>query len=399
MAADELRRHNLSTVLERLHLLGPRSRSELAAVTGLNRSTIADLIGELTDLGLVDEGPGATSTGPGRPSLVVRARPTGAIAVAIEIAVDSIAVAAVGLGGHVFNQERIARPRDRTGPADTITDLVPLIRPLLDSLPPDHRIAGVGVSVAGITRRGDGIVRLGPNLGWSEVRLGRLVGDALGIDTLVLVANEADLGALGEFRRGLYPGVRDLVYVQGEVGIGVGVIADGRPLVGTAGYAGEAGHMKVNPDGRTCRCGGSGCWETEAGEAALLHLMNTPPATGLATVEAIESRASTGDPDVLQAIAGIGWWLGLGIGNLINIFNPEIVVLGGMYHRLFPFIEAATIEAVRRSALQAPAELVSIVRSGLGVNAGLIGAGEAALNRVIADPAGQRLTVAGPLRA
>jgi predicted NBD/HSP70 family sugar kinase len=392
MAAEELRRHNLSAVLERLHLLGPRSRSELTAVTGLNRSTIADLIGELTDLGLADERPGATSTGPGRPSLVVRARPTGAIALAIEIAVDSIAMAAVGLGGHVFGQQRMARSRARTGPGDTTSDLVPLMHRLLGSLPPDHRIAGVGVSVAGITRRDDGVVRLGPNLGWSEVPLGSLLVDALGIDTPVLIANEADLGALGEYRRGLHPGVRNLVYVHGEVGIGVGIIADGRPLVGTAGYAGEAGHMKVNPNGRICRCGGLGCWETEAGEAALLRLMDTPSDTGLASVESIESRASTGDPVVLDAMAGIGRWLGLGIGNLINIFNPEIVVLGGMYHRLFPFIETTMTQAVSRSALRAATDLVSIVPSGLGVEAALVGAGEAALSRVIANPAGQRTT-------
>ena len=106
VAADELRRHNLAAVVESLHLHGPVSRSELTATTGLNRSTIADLIGELTNLGLVEEGPAVAPSGPGRPSPMVRTRPQGAVVLAIELSVDSVAVATVGLGGHVYEQVR-----------------------------------------------------------------------------------------------------------------------------------------------------------------------------------------------------------------------------------------------------------------------------------------------------
>jgi len=374
-------------VLERLHLLGPVSRSKLTGMTGLNRSTIADLIGELAALGLVEEGPGLATSGPGRPSPVVQARPEGAVVLAVEMSVDSIAVATVGLGGFVYNRLRVARPRARFSPQETVYDVAKLAGPLLGSLPNKHAFAGVGVGVVGITRRSDGFVHLAPNLGWHDVPLAEMLVGELGLDTEVMVANDADLGALAEHCR-VRPGVSNLVYVSGEVGIGIGAIVDGKPLLGSAGYAGEAGHMLINPDGRRCRCGAIGCWETEAGEAALLRRAGSPASvSGLDALLSVADRAAAEDETALRAITEVGRWLGYGIGNLINIFNPELVVLGGMYHRLFPFLEAAVDEGVRSRALDAPRAMTTIARSGLNTDAALIGASEMVFSRVIADPA------------
>jgi len=205
----------------------------------------------------------------------------------------------------------------------------------------------------------------------------------------VLVANDADLGALAEHRRGVRPGVGHLLYVAGEVGIGIGVIIDGKPLLGSAGYAGEAGHTLVDPQGQRCRCGAVGCWETEAGEEALLRRAGLRGrSTGLGTIDLVVERAQAGDEKTLQAIAEVGRWLGIGIGNLINIFNPEIVVLGGLYQRLYPYLEAAVREGVALRALAAPGESVTIACSGIGSDAALIGAAELVLTEVILDPAG-----------
>ena len=300
VAADEVRRHNLSAVLERVHLDGPVSRSELSTITGLNRSTIADLVGELTALGLVDEGPGPTGSGPGRPSAVVQTRPQGAAVLAIELSVDSIAVATVGLGGHVYNRLRVARPRERFSPGETVQDVAKLAGPLLDSLPPEHVLVGVGAAVVGVVRRSDGFVHLAPNLGWKNVPLGTMLAAELHLAAPVLVANDADLGALAEHRRGVLPGVGHLIYVAGEVGIGVGVIVDGKPLLGSAGYAGEAGHTLVNPQGQKCRCSAVGCWETEAGEGALLRRAGLRGRiTGLGAVDLVVERAHSGDEKTL----------------------------------------------------------------------------------------------------
>jgi len=204
-----------------------------------------------------------------------------------------------------------------------------------------------------------------------------------------VVANEADLGAVAEYRRGVRPGVRNLIYISGEVGIGAGVIIDGEPLLGAAGYAGEAGHTLINPVGRRCGCGATGCWETEAGEAALLRHAGAGVApTGLASLDALSAGAAAGEKAVLTAMAEVGKWLGIGIGNLINLFNPEVVVLGGLYHRFFGFLEASVTRAARAQALAAPWSRVTIAASGLGADATLVGAAELALTPTIADPAG-----------
>lgn len=385
VAADEVRRHNLGAVLERLHLAGPLSRSELTKATGLNRSTIADLLAELTAVGLVEERPGAPGSGPGRPSPMVQVRPHRASVLAIELAVDSIAVATVGLGGHVYNLVRVARPRGRFSPEETVQDVAKLAGPLLDSLPADHSLVGVGVAVVGITRRSDGFVHLAPNLGWRDVPISAMLAGELDLGAPVLAANEADLGALAEHRRGGHPGIANLVYISGEVGIGAGVILDGKPLLGSAGYAGEAGHTLINPEGSVCRCGAIGCWETEAGEAALLRLAGVSGGAGRLTE--VAERATAGDERTLGAIANVGRWLGLGIGNLVNLFNPDLVVLGGLYQRLFTFLEPSVLEGARRRMLAAPGQMATITCSALGPDASLIGAAELVLSSVIADPA------------
>jgi predicted NBD/HSP70 family sugar kinase len=389
VAAEELRRHNLAAVLERLHLSGPLSRSALTATSGLNRSTVADLIGELTALGLVEEGPAAATSGPGRPSPLARTRPEGAAALAVEVSVDSVAVATVGLGGHVYDQLRVPRPRRRFPPQETLRELATLAAPLLAALPPGHLLAGVGAAVAGVTRRSDGFVHLAPNLGWRNVPLGAMLATELGLTDPVLVANEADLGALAEHRRGAGVGVGHLIYVSGEAGIGAGIIYDGRPMLGSAGYAGEAGHTLINPNGHRCGCGALGCWEAEAGEAALARRAQLPSTVaGLGVLDTVLARAGAGDRATLAAVADVGRWLGLGIGNLVNVFNPELVVLGGFYHALFPYLEAAVAEGARMRAMDAPGAAARIVPSGLGADAVLIGAAELALSEVVADPAG-----------
>ena len=401
VAAEELRRHNLAAVLERLHLSGPQSRSELTARTGLNRSTVADLIGELTALGLAEEGPAPATSGPGRPSPLVRARPQGAAVLAVEVSVDSIAVATAGLGGVVYDQARVARPRRRFSPQETVRVVAKLAEPLLVSLPADHVLAGVGAGVVGVTRRSDGFLHVAPNLGWRNVPLGAMLATEFGLAAPVLVANEADLGALAEHRRGVGVGVGHLIYVSGGAGIGVGIIHDGKPMLGSAGYAGEAGHTLINPNGQRCGCGALGCWEAEAGEAALARRAGIPATVaGLGVLGTVLTRARAGDRPTLAALADIGRWLGLGIGNLVNVLNPELVVLGGFYHALFPYLEAAVAEGVRARTMDAPGGVARMASSRLGADALLIGAAELALSDVVADPArtaGRGMRVRSPV--
>ncbi len=375
-------------VLERLTYAGEMTRSQLAEHTGLNRSTIRDLIGELTSLGFVVEDRGTTSVGPGRPSSVARVRPTGAVVLAVELEVDSLTVATVGLGGHIFDKVTVPGPGDRQPPADMVTRVAGLAGPLLGSLPSDSNVVGVGVAVAGVVRRHDGFLHVAPNLGWSNVPLAGMISSALGMN-MVMMANEADLGALAEHRRTSAGQKRHIIFIAGEVGVGIGIIYDGKPMLGAAGYAGEAGHTMVNPDGRKCRCGSIGCWETEVGEEALARLMGrTGTSPRQDVVSEVLRRAHAGDPEAFAALNHLGRWLGIGVGNLINTFNPELVVIGGFFAELYPFLEGPINETAREMALDAPWLSCSIRGSQLGGEGGLIGASELVFAEVIGNPAG-----------
>ena len=360
------------------------SRSELASQTGLNRSTIRDLIAQLTELGLVVENKGKPTSGPGRPSSVASVSPAGAVVLAIELEVDSIAAATVGLGGHVFGERRESNSPDDIAPEQVVSRLAALALPLLDDLPPEHRLVGAGVAVAGVVRRSDGFVHTAPNLGWDNVAIGEMIREGLGID-LVRVANEADLGALGEFRRGSASHSSHIIFVAGEVGVGIGVIHESTPMLGTSGYAGEAGHAMVNPDGRRCRCGSRGCWETEVGEEALIRRVGLADWSDGSPLEEILRRAQGGDVRTLTGLQEVGRWLGTGIGSLINIFNPDLVVVGGFFSTLYPFMSGAVEAAAKEVTLEAAWETCEIRTSELGGRAMLIGAAELVHGEIVAN--------------
>jgi predicted NBD/HSP70 family sugar kinase len=203
----------------------------------------------------------------------------------------------------------------------------------------------------------------------------------------IAIANEADLGAVAELRRGAARGSDDLLYISGEVGVGGGLIVGGKPLAGAAGFGGEIGHLPVNPDGRPCHCGSVGCWETEVGEEALLRLAGRAQDGGWSEVEAVLADAQRGAPLALAALDSVGHWMGIGVAGLINILNPRLVVLGGLFGRIHPFVADAIDREVAWRALAAPLALVTIVPGQLGVDAPLRGAAELAFEPFLADPA------------
>jgi predicted NBD/HSP70 family sugar kinase len=384
--SETVRRANLSAILRELHNHGPVSRSELGTRTGLTRSAVRGLIGELALAGLVSEERGTPQGTPGRPSPLVRPSPRCGIVLALEITVDSLAVAAVGIGGQVIDVVRLDRPRDRSSVEETVADLAALARAVLRRLPDTEGMIGVGVAIVGIVRRDAGVVTMAPNLGWRDVPLAERLADALGTTLPVAVANEADLGALAELRRGAAIGAEHVLFISGEVGVGGGLIVDGKPLTGARGFAGEIGHMPVNPDGRTCRCGSVGCWETEVGEGALLRRAGHPPDAGREEVEAVLQEAAAGSPDALAAVDAVGRWLGFGLAGLVNVFNPQVVVLGGLFSRLHPFVDATLSAELDRLALPQAREAIRVVPAALGVDAPLLGAAELAFEPLLADP-------------
>lgn len=385
--SETVRRANLSAIVRQLHLRGAQSRSELVARTGLTRTAIRALIGELVAGDLVVEEPGEPDGTAGRPSPLVRPRAGAVVVLALEVAVDSLAAALVGVGGEAIAKIRIPRPRGHFSVDEIVADL----RELTGRLPlAEHRngIIGVGVAVAGVVRRTDGVVSRAPNLGWHDVPLGAKLSEALDLDVPVRVANEADLGAMAELRRGAARGADNLLLIWGEVGVGGGIIVDGVPLTGVSGYAGEVGHMPVNPDGRRCGCGSTGCWETEVGEGALLRHAGRAPDGGPDEVDEVLRLAAERDPIALDALHAVGRWLGIGLVGLVNLLNPRVIVLGGLFARVHPFIDRALDAQLDGMALSGPRRVVRVAPAALGIDALIIGAAELALEPYVADPAG-----------
>lgn len=384
---DEVRRHNLSRLLRHVHIAGPTSRAELTARMGLNRSTIGALTGELMAAGLVTERLPDGRSQAGRPSLVVVPETHRAYVVALDIGVEHLVAARVGLGGVVLARRELAHPalpvQDLAGVVQRTSRL---IRSLVRSADPCGVFIGVGAAVPGAVRTSDGLVRFGPNLGWVDQPYGEMLTAKLGQDTPVAVGNDANLGALAEARRGVALGRDDVIYLTGEVGIGAGMITRARALTGAGGYAGEAGHMVVNPRGRRCRCGARGCWETEIGEEALLIAADRSGNGGHEGVLEVLAAAANGEPAASRAVRSVGRWVGIGVGNLINLFNPEMVIFGGVLRDIFPAVEHLVRKHLTEIALAAPLENVDLVVPGLGDDSILLGAAELAFTPLLDDP-------------
>ena len=389
MASPEsVRRHNLSLLLRHLHQSGALSRSEIGGALGMTRSTIGELVADLRARGLVEEGDPARLGSPGRPSLVARPNPEGAAAITAEIAVNSLSAAVVGLGGRILHRARAPHQLRRLAVDQTIEDVGKLIQTALASIPPDCWVSGLGIAVAGVVSRADGLVHFAPNLGWRDIPLGRLVADRLGSGLPVVIANEADLGALAEHTWGAGVGVTHLIYVTSEVGVGGGMVVDGKLLVGAAGCAGEVGHVQVNPNGVQCRCGATGCWETEIGGPAMLRRIGIAEKSYKPeAVTRLLRDAAWGDPVALAAVEDVGHWLGTGLAGLVNVFNPQRVVLGGFLGTMWPVVEDI-VHAELRARVMAPAlDVDELIRpTQLGADGPLLGAAELALTRVLDEP-------------
>ncbi|MET4640200.1 ROK family transcriptional regulator [Mycetocola sp. 2940] len=378
---DTVRRYNLSRILGLVHHRGAVSRSTLTRETGLNRSTVAALVSELAALRLVVEAEPDGARSVGRPSPVVRPHPD-CVAFAVNPEQDAITVGVVRMHGQVVSQVRHELD-EPLGVVETVRVTAGLIADLQAGLPASVVVAGIGVAVPGLVRVPDGLVRLAPHLGWVDAPVAAMLADATGY--ACSAANDASLGALAEHTFGAGRDVHDLIYLNGgPSGIGGGVIANGMPLGGAGGYAGEFGHNLVTaPDGPDSPSTG-GALEDEVNRGRLLDLL------GLKSADAVELERAlldSTDPAVRREVSRQLRILSVALRNAINVLNPELVVLGGFLGSIQAVDEEGLENLVAGQTLAASYEDVRIVRATLGPDLLLIGAAELAFEPLIADPA------------
>lgn len=376
------RQANLSRILRLVHLDGPISRATLTSATGLNRSTIADLVGDLAALGLVEERAPDPSRRVGRPSPLVTAHPQ-VVAIAANPEVDALTLAVVGLDRSVRRRERIEMSSlltpERT--ADLIGERIAAWRS--DELA-GATVIGIGVAVPGLVRASDGLVRNAPHLKWRDTALRELVEAATGLPTTV--GNDAALGVLAEHLFGAARGVDDVVYLNGGAsGIGGGLIVQGMPVGGASGYSGEFGQNRPGIAAVADRRAEDGVLEDEVSRARLLD------ALGQGSVDEPELArllAAADAPEVLDEIARQRRILSTALANAVNVLNPAVVVLGGFLAMLAANDTDGLTAAVAAQTMHANGEDFTIRAAALAEDRLLIGAAEAAFSELLHDPAG-----------
>ncbi|MFF4144798.1 ROK family protein [Streptomyces sp. NPDC001698] len=373
-----MRRRNLARVMHTVRAEGQLSRAAVASRIGLTRAAVSTLVDELVRTGLLEE------LGPERPGRV--GRPGSALAVSghgpagvgAEVGVDHLAACVVDLRGQV--RARAVRHGTNRGrsPEPVTSELTALIRQVVaEAERQDLWPAGLSVAVPGLIARDGRTVVRAPNLDWNDTDLGALLPPGLPLT----VDNEANFGGLAELWLG-EDTPRDFLHVSAEIGIGAAVVVDGRLLRGTRGFAGELGHVPVEPEGPACPCGGRGCLEQYAGEEAVLRAAGLEPGEG--RVGLLATRAAEGDEDVRRALRGAGRALGVALTGAVNLLDPRSVVLGGALAALAPWL-LPSLEAELASRTAGPACPVSVSR--LGPEGPLLGAAHAVVRAVLDDPA------------
>ncbi|NUS01096.1 MAG: ROK family transcriptional regulator [Nonomuraea sp.] len=376
----DVRATNLTVVLRFVREHSPCSRADIAASTGLNKATVSSLVADLIDRRLVRE-TGLTENRVGRPATMLVLDGSPYAAIGVEINVDYVSAVATDLAG-----ERLLTWRRSFSGGETVNQgvasVAAIVRRVINRMAKEERqILGLAVAVPGLVDV-QGTVRLAPNLGWRDADIGGDLAKALRDPGFpIQIDNDGNLGALAEQRFGAYAGASDLVYLTGEVGVGAGVILDGRLRRGGLGYSGEIGHVQLDPDGPECHCGRRGCLEAMAGMDAVLR-RHPSPAELHVEIEEVVRLARAADPVTLATLETVGRNLGRGVAIMANLLNPEVVLLGGYYVPLAPWLLPAVHAELGDRVIAADAGGCHVVASTLGHDAAALGGAARVLDSV-----------------
>ncbi|KAE8763779.1 ROK family transcriptional regulator [Georgenia thermotolerans] len=349
----------------------PRTRADLAAITGLARSTVAARIEDLLAAGLLAPTGEAASTG-GRPPATFAFNPAARIVVAVDLGVSHARVAVTDLGGHVLAEDTFELAI-ADGPEPVLGRVVDVARALVREVGrPEADVVGMGVGLPGPVEHASGRPTSPPIMpGWDGYDVPGRLGEAFPIP--ILVDNDVNIMALGE-HEAVWPDVDDLLYVKIATGIGAGIISDGTIQRGAQGAAGDLGHIAV-PGGAEvpCRCGNFGCLEAIAGGpavAAALREKGLEVASNAALVELVRS----GNLEATLALRQAGREIGAVLATCVNLLNPSVIVIGGAVAEAGEHLLAGIREVVYTRSLPLATQHLRIVASRTAGRAGVLGA-------------------------
>jgi glucokinase-like ROK family protein len=394
-----VRELNLSSVLRLVHSQAPLSRAQLAATTGLNKSTVSSLVEELLERKLVRE-TGVNSAGAGRPATLLEMNPDAGAIIGVELDVDFVSIVLTDFIGR-------SRFRKQSGvdASDSQQKTLAQAQRLIDEAialcnSSDTQILGLSFAIPGTVDLDAGVLTFAPNLNWHNVPLREMFSSATGLK--VFVENDANAAAIAEHLFGAAQQLRDFIFVFIGVGLGGGLFLNGQLYRGKGGYAGEIGHTHImaEPYNMPCHCGNLGCWETYANQASIFRRvqsrLDTRPDGLIATLmksqnaplslAIIKQAADAGDVDALEALAEVGTAIGNGFAGLVNIFDPEKIILGGPISIAGEYLLPSIRQSVDARSMSASVVQTELNLSAFGPDASLIGAAAIVIDDILSYP-------------
>lgn len=371
-----VKRNNKSLVLQIIMEQEPLSRADIAHVTGLNKATVSSMVNELLEEDLIYEsGPGESSGG--RRPVLLHFNKFAGYAIGIDIGVNYILSIMTDLKGQIHIEK--SEPIEDSSYPVVVEQVKNTIRTIIAEMPESrYGIVGIGIGVPGLVDN-EGSVLLAPNLGWKNMNLKKEIKDEFHFP--VCIENEANAGAYGEKQFGSHHDIQDFIYVSAGIGIGVGIILNGELYRGKSGFSGEMGHMIIDINGKQCSCGSKGCWEAYASEHALLKAVNKKNAT----LESLIQLAEENDEETIKLFEEIGCYLGYGLNNIINTFNPEQVTIGNRLAMAKRWLETPIRKTIETHALSLHQNDLHLQFSNLSIYSSALGVSAFAVEHFIKD--------------
>jgi N-acetylglucosamine repressor len=339
---DFIKKLNLGNVLRTLIANQPTSRAKIAALTGLNKATVSSCIDHFIEKGIVIE-LGTTETTRGRPPTLLQLHHKAGLCVGIEVEYKEQKIVIADLGGNELERRTIDLSSDQPEYfVELLSRLIADIKHRYSAYP--LGILGIGIATAGYYNKQSGIVEYIANLqSWNQFPI---LSEVQKIDPSIryFIDSTVNAGAIGELRQHKKSPPEVFVYVGGLWGLGVGICIHGKVFSGNLGFAGRLGHSTIDIDGKRCRCGNRGCWELYASADALYQRVFPEEVQPSKNFEAIVNRLRSKDPQVLEAVDELGSYQAVGLANVINAYNPDVICIGGYLGML----SAPLVHAINR---------------------------------------------------
>jgi len=394
-----VRETNLSLVLRLINTQSPISRAQLAVITGLNKSTVSSLVDELLERNLIHE-TGSNTGGAGRPATLLEMNPQAGSIIGVELGVDFVSVAVTDFLGNI-----LWRRHEETDPTEdhekVINQTLRIVKEAMTTGRRKHyHFMGLGLATPGTVDVNEGVLIFAPNLHWRNVPFVKIFSEQTKLK--VFVENDANAAAIAEHLFGTARQCQDFLFVFAGVGIGGGLFLNGKLYRGKNGYAGEIGHSPImaEPTQTVCHCGNRGCWETYANQYSIIQRIQArlevkrtsiipqlmAAQNSALNIPLIKQAADAGDLEAIDSFTEAGHAMGQGFAGLINIFNPEKVILGGPLSIAGEYLLPAIKETVTRHSLPEIVQQAEVLLSPFGPDASLIGAIAIVVDDVLSHP-------------